>query len=179
MDKRSSVEPILSLLRQWDPFFVPYVHRDVGTRAEFDFYIRKWLTRRMSRFPILYLAFHGEENALRIGDPRRAINRVTLEELASAMEGRCEGRIIYFGSCGTLALHGNSINAFLRRTGALAVCGYRYDVAWLDSTAFEVMVLGAMQELSLTRRGALAIRKRVQQRIPELARKLQFHMVVA
>lgn len=176
--RTSTVEPILELLGHWDPYYVPHVRRDVATRAEFDLYLGKWLERRMDRYPILYLAFHGEESTLLIGDSRHPENRVTLDELGAALQGRCARRIIYFGSCGTLALHGNSINAFLRKTGALAVCGYRHDVEWLGSTAFELLALGALQEFSLTRRGAEAARKRIFRQVPQLASKLQFHMAI-
>jgi len=121
LHKPSSVEPILELLHQWDPFHVPYVRRDVATREEFEYYL---------------------------------------------------------GSCDTLDLHGNSIRAFLRRTSALAVCGYRKTVDWLDSVALELMVLSAMQEYSTTIPGAKAMKRNVERRVPYLAKQLGFHMVV-
>lgn len=178
LHKASTVEPILELLGKWDPYYVPYIHRDVATRAEFDLYVGKWLARKLDRFPILYLAFHGVENTLIIGDGRRKENHITLDELGVMMENRCDGRVIYFGSCGTLNLHGNSINAFLRKTRAIAVCGYRHDVDWLGATAFEIMVLGALQEFSISRRGALAVRTRIRRRVPHLAARLNFRMVI-
>lgn len=178
LDRLSTVEPILKLLRRWDPYYVPYAHRDVATREEFDLYIRKWTQRAASMFPILYLAFHGDKSTLYIGDRRRKSNNVTLAELGEMLEGRCANRIIFFGSCETLALHGLSLNAFVRRTGALAVCGYRQKVDWLDSTTFELVALGAIQLHTLTKPGIRAARRRILRSAGALARRLQFRMVV-
>lgn len=179
LHKGSSVEPILELLRQWDPYYVPYVRRDVATRSEFEYYLSRWAQRSMAAYPILYLAFHGKSSEVTIGDQRLAENRVTVSDLGDMLEGKCHGRMIYFGSCQTLDLHGNAIHAFLRKTGAIAVCGYRRDVEWLDSTAFELVVMGAMQLFSMTRKGAAAMQRRIDERAPVLARRLRFHMVVS
>ena len=47
----TTVEPVLRLLETAADYRVPYIHRDVGTRSEFDFYLKKWKRRSMSRFP--------------------------------------------------------------------------------------------------------------------------------
>ena len=178
LHRGSSVEPILELLRQWDPYYVRYVRRDVATRSEFEYYISRWAQKSMAAYPILYLAFHGKSSEVTIGDQRLAENRITVAELGDMLEGRCHGRMIYFGSCDTLDLHGNSIQAFLRKTGAIAVCGYRRDVEWLEATAFELVVMAAMQIHSMTRQGAGAMQRRITARAGELARALRFHMVI-
>lgn len=178
LKQHASVEPILSLLAKWDPYFVPYIHRDVGTRDAFDLYMRKWLQRGHGKYPILYLSFHGEQRTICIGDMRIARNRVTLDDLEKLLEGKCARRIIYFGCCDTLDVHGTSLNGFLRRTGALAVCGYIADVDWLEATAFEVLVFGAMQENAFTRSGARAMKRRIYSQAKSLAKKLKFRMVV-
>jgi len=46
---------------------------------------------------------------------------------------------------------------FLGKTEALAVCGYRVDVDWLRSTAFELLLLSQMQKNEFSGRGADAI----------------------
>ena len=178
LHKGSSVEPILELLRLWDPYYVPYVRRDVATRAEFEYYLSLFVYNNIAAYPIVYLAFHGNSSELTIGDQRHAENRVSVAELGGMLAGRCHGRIIYFGSCNTLELHGNAINAFLRKTSALAVCGYRRDVEWLEATAFELVVLSAMQMYAMTRFGAAAMLRRINARAGVLARTLEFHMVI-
>src|SRR5512147_1436861 len=99
LERASTVEPILGLLHRWDPYFVPYIHRDVATRTEFEHYVRLWAQRRYAKYPVLYLAFHGEESEILLGDRRKPQNRVSLDELGELLAGKCEGRIIYFGSC--------------------------------------------------------------------------------
>lgn len=178
LDKPSSIRPALELLNAWEPYRIPFVHRDVATRAEFESYVRKWCQKGSSRYPILNLAFHGTPGHLYLGDGRIRENRVCLDELAELLAGRCTRRIIHFGSCGTVQVNGHALNRFLRTSGALAVCGYREDVEWLQSSAFELLVFGAMQRNSLTRSGAAAMKRRIEHESGRLAKTLGFRMVV-
>src|SRR5437867_8937471 len=158
---QSSVEPALVLLSKMPEYHTPYVRRDVATRAEFDHYVTKWLQVKYAGYPILYLAFHGTEGTIRFGDLRKNENVVTLDELAQLLEGRCRGRMIYFSSCDTMGEHGNRLRSFLRRTDALAVCGFRRYVDWLTSMAFDLLFLREAQYNAFTRPGARAIARRV------------------
>ena len=176
--RQASVEPALEVLHQWDPYYIPYVHRDVATRAEFDHDLSKWCQKGASKYPILYLAFHGDPGVIYTGDRRKGENTVSLDELEDQLEGACSRRIIHFGSCSTIDVNGNRINRFLRNTGALAVCGFREAVYWLDSTAFELVVFGAMQLNALTLRGARAMRNRIMNQNKAMAKELGFRMVV-
>ena len=128
---RTSIEPVLRLLETHTDYRVPYLHFDVGTREEFDFYLKKWAGASFREtHPILYLAFHGDEGEISVGEGRST--SLTLDDLAERLEGRCKGRVIHFGSCGTAAAHGRELKKFLARTEALAVCGYREEVDWLS-----------------------------------------------
>lgn len=176
--RKASVEPVLEVLHQWDPYYVPFVHRDVATRSEFEYYIKKWVQRASIKFPILHLAFHGGPGEVSFGDARVSSNVVSLEELAYLLENKCHKRIIHFGSCDTLDVHGHAINRFLRTTRALAVCGYRGSVDWLQACAFELIVFSGLQHNKLTISGARAMKRRIKASTPELCRKLDFHMVV-
>ena len=178
LKKQSSVEPILQLLRQWDPVFVRFVHRDVDTGGSLRYYLDKWTKNSYADYPILYLAFHGEQGTLCIGDQRRRDGQVRLEDLERMLAGKCGKRIIYFAACATVGIHGNRLNAFLRKTGALAVCGYTADVDWLVATAFELLVFAAMQENALSKSGARAMKRRIYDASPQLAKRLGFRMVV-
>ena len=86
--------------------------------------------------------------------------------------------MIHFGSCGTLGQHGATINSFLNHTGAVAVCGYTNEVDWLDSTAFELLLLGSLQEYSFTKRGLRAMETNLRDRVPGLAKALGFRIVL-
>lgn len=174
---RATVGPVLELLDRSGAPAVPFIRRDVGTPEEFEYYLGKWTQRRYSRYPILYLGFHGGPGILHVGDRRRG--PVTLDWLEDRLAGACKGRLIHFGACGTLGTHGNRLRQFLRRTGALAVCGYQEDVDWMLSAAFELILLYQFQFNALTKAGMAAVKRRVVRRASDLARDLKFRMLIA
>ena len=175
--KPSTVRPIFDLLAQAYPN-LRYTHRSIGTREEFDHALESWTQRKYADFPILYLAFHGNPNILFVGDRRKAKGRVSLDAIAERLEGHCHDRLIHFGSCKTLHCSPRNLTSFLKRTKALAVSGYRTDINWLLSASFEVYLLGAMHEATLSLRGARQLTERVRQVSRPLARQLGFRMVV-
>ena len=175
----STVEPILQLLEVALGFAVPYVHRNVDTEPALKYYLSKWTQKKYKNYPILYMAFHGDKGKLFIGDGRRPENCITLDWLASRLEGKCAGKIILLGSCDTLNIHGKRLNTFLKRTHALAICGYSTSVNWLTSTAFELLAFGEMQtNKKLTLASANAIKSRIKKRLGSMAKALKFRMVV-
>jgi len=174
----ASAESALTLLRQLPPYYTPYIHRDVDTRSEFDYCIQKWLQAGQARYPILYLAFHGAPGTIQFGDLRKTENLVGLDELEEALSNACRGRMVYFSSCDTLAINGHRLRAFVRRTGALAVCGFRSYVDWLTSVAFDLLFLRQAQYNAFTIPGARAIRSHVHEEAGGLSKKLGFRMVV-
>lgn len=70
--------------------------------------------------------------------------------------------------------HGHKLNAFRRRTGALAVLGYRTATDWIESAAFEVLLLGEMQSVSLTKQGI----KKLERRMIRPSKQIGFYFVV-
>lgn len=173
----ATVGPVLELLDRSSTPAVPHIRRDVGTVEELEYYLRKWSQRRYDPYPILYLGFHGGPGILHVGDRRKG--PLTLDWLEERLEGACRRRVIHFGSCGTLAVHGNRLRRFLLRTGALAVCGYREDVDWMLSAAFELILLYQFQFNALTRGGMAAVDRRVRRGAAKLAKDLKFRMVIA
>ena len=177
LKSRTSIGPVLELLETSGYPSVPYIRRDTGTLTEFDYYLSRWTLKKYDRYPILYLGFHGTPGALRVGyGPDHGID---LKELGERLEGKCNKRIIHFGSCGTLNIHGTRIRNFIKRTGALAVFGYRSDVDWMISAAFEIILFYELQYNTLTRHGMAAVKRRVQAQASDLARKLEFRMMIA
>jgi len=179
MKRTPTVEHALTLLNRLPPYYTPYIHRDVATRAEFVHYLSKWRQGKHGDYPILYLAFDGGEGTVQFGDLRKPENEIRLEDLAQLLEGACRGRIVYFGSCDTLNQHGNRLRSFARRTDALAVCGFRRSVDWLTSMAFDLLFMRQAQYNAFTISGAQAIRRHVTKEAAGLARELGFHMLVA
>jgi hypothetical protein len=167
--RQSTVRPILELLHTREE--IQYIYRDCATVEELEFYARQWTLKRYRAFPILYLAFHGERNAIFIGS-----KPYSLDDIGALFEGRCRNAIIVFGSCSTLDMRRSRLSKFLEKTQALAVCGYRSDVDWLTATAFELLMLSAMQDNEFSGRGIDAIEKKIR-RFSGLVRDLRFHMV--
>ena len=175
---RTSVKPALVLLESSNEPPVRYIHRDVGTVEEFEHYLRKWTQKRYSNYPVLYLSFHGLKEGLLVGDHRRERGWVGLDRLGELVQGRCQGRVIHFGSCETLSGRTSRLHSFLETTGAAAICGYRRDVEWMKSTAFEILLLSRMQVCPFTTAGMTALMKHLRKEVPGLVRNLRFKMVV-
>ena len=173
---KTSVEPVLRLL-ETSYYRVSYLHKDVATREEFEYYLKKWAGASFAdTHPILYVGFHGAPGEIWLGESRN--NAISMDEIAEILSGSCRGRILHFGSCDTLDDHGNRLNAFLRKTGALAVCGYRTDVDWLEAAAFEMLFLGKLQDASFMRPGMRRFERELRSAAPDLTRRLGFRMTV-
>lgn len=174
----TTVEPVFKLLESQAHTRMPYLHRNIATRYELEHHLKKWTQKGISRYPLLYLGCHGSEGVIHLGDGRSSRSHITLDDFAGLLEGRCAGKLIHFGSCRTVDVHGQTLNAFLRRTHALGVIGYRAETDWIESAAFEVLMLGLLQDYSLTRRGLTAWNKRLRERARGLARHLDFRLVL-
>lgn len=174
-----SVEPLLDLLDQMATNKRRHVYRDVGTLEEFDYYLKVvWTQSRYHSHPILYLAFHGVPGGLCVGDQRRQEAVVSLDHIETLVAGKLKRRIVHFGSCQTLDIHGNRLNHFLTKTKALAVCGYRKAIPWTVSAALDLVLFQQLQENALVVPGVLAAKRRIFAQMGKLARDLQFTMVV-
>lgn len=163
----STVRPLLDLLAGQKQ--IKFIHKDVVTVNELEYYLNKWLQRQYEAYNVGYLAFHGEPGQLFLG--RR---RVSLDMLAEIIDGRGSGRILHFSSCSTLDIdQEDEIKQFLKRTKVKAVCGYRNDVDWLESAAFEVLLIEALAYY----RRVDAVSNYLWRDYPNLCERLQFKMV--
>lgn len=169
------MEYLLDLLDQMTPARCRHIHYDVATRQEFFFLLKKWSQRRFHTHPLLYLAFHGKPAALLLGAGKRA-PRVALEEIGETLEGKCNGRVVSFGSCETIRAVPWQRRKFLDATQALAVCGYHREVDWMTSAAMDLIVLAAMQEFTFTITGINAVAARIRERSRRLGRALGFRI---
>lgn len=101
----------------------------------------------------------------------------TLKDLATILEGRCKGAIIYFGSCNTLNTSRREIEYFLQKTEATAVCGYRKAVNWMHSAVFELIAFQVMQEHEFSGRGIPAMERKIRKYARRYERELSFRMI--
>ena len=170
LTKKSTILPILDLLYLNDK--IEFIYRDCATKEEIEFYLQKWTQEKYAFFPILFLAFHGEEGIIHIGKTKYPVDR-----LSKILSGKCTNAIIFFASCKTLKMDKRKLKKILVNTGALAICGYRSDVDWMKSAAFELLVLNEMQLNSLTVQGVDAIRRRILQEYPKMVKDFKFIML--
>lgn len=164
LTNRLSVRPVLELLEHLG--VAQWIHRDVATRAEFEYYLGKWTSHGYANFPVLWLAMHGDKALISLSDGEQA--SLSMDELEGVLAGNCAGKVVYFASCSTLKEDPKRLQQFAKRTGARAVIGYRRNVLWSEAAAFEVLLL---QELT-TRVKSNGIFKRLQEDHPVLAKRL-------
>ncbi len=165
----STVRPLLEMLRLHEG--VEYIHREYATREELEFYLKKWTQKTYDAYPILYLTSHGRQGGIELGGAF-----YSLSQLARLLASSCANRVIMFSSCTTLNLPKDKLSRLLKKTGALLVCGYRVDVDWMRSTAFELLLFSRMQDNEFSGRGADAIARQAAELSKSFA-DLEFRMV--
>lgn len=172
---QTSIYPMLNMLR--DSYLqVPVIHRDVATRKEFKFFVRKWCSYPVE-YPILHIGVHGVEHGLELYDG----TIVELGEIANWIKSSgvsCENSVVHFSSCGSL--RGTDTSPF-NDCGFSAVSGYTgkmypVDTAW----PFEMIYLRLLQKRpNLTRKRMTTIRKTLYESpYADLRRELKFDLRV-
>lgn len=167
--RKSTIRPILELLT--NNMGIPFIHRNCATIPELEYYLIKWPQKKYDGYPILYLAFHGEEAGIDLGG-----KTYSLDKLARKLNDKCQNKIIILGSCSTLNIDKRHVTRFLKDTKALAICGYKIDVDWMQSTAFELLLLNEMQSNEFSGRGIDAIEGRILE-ISKSFKQLDFRIV--
>lgn len=168
---KTTVFPILDLANRY--YNVPFIHHRCGTMEEFVFSIKRWQTKSFhKKYPLLYLAFHGEEGKIVIGK-----EEVTLEQLQEMIGEKCEGTVIYFGSCETLNIDRRRLISFMNKTKTLALLGYKKEVDWLVSASFDIMLLYHLQQHPFDSKGIEKIFDEILSGSKKQVRDLEFRML--
>jgi hypothetical protein len=173
--KMCSMEPMLQLLLQ-SPQQVPYIHRDIATKPELLFYLKKWTRKQYADYPILYLAFHGSPGGIHLSGENGREVKLDTEELLSQLSQKCEKRMVHFGSCGVLNIKESVSGRFLKESGAVAISGYGSDVEWIKSSVVDIMFLSEMQAAKMTKAGVKEAYDRTVEAAPNLIKSLQFRI---
>ena len=160
---------------------VPFVHHDVATETEFSHYLDRYFKSQFDTHPILYLCFHGWGKA-DLNDAGICLTgkdeNLNLTELEDLIDGRCRNRLIHFGACSTMFQHGNRLRRFKQQTNAAAICGYKKDVDWIESVAFELIMISYLQMVNLGRNDSMEkFRRQLQDVVPGLIKRLDFRLV--
>ncbi|MSR29764.1 MAG: hypothetical protein EXS03_09385 [Phycisphaerales bacterium] len=173
-----SMRPVLDLLAGSDAR-IPSVLRDAATRAEIEFYLRRWLQVRYRRFDLLWMAIHSRPGELLPGDMRRPEERISLDALEALLASKCRGRILHFSGCKFLRIPPARLTRFMRGTRALCVSGFANEVPWLEATIFEAYWLTLLNYESRTRTGVRTAARLMRREQGTLCRKYGFVMRVA
>ncbi len=156
VNNKSTVLPILELLDKGNT--CKYIYHTCATKEELEFFLKKWKQKSIiTKFPILYLAFHGKKGHIYITNK----STYSLNDLALILENAAKGKVIFFASCETLNSAGRTIQSFLKKTNAIAAIGYKQEVDWMLATAFELLVLDALQQDKFDSRGIENIERKI------------------
>jgi hypothetical protein len=166
-----TVRPVLELLHL--NAGVRFIYRDCSTKAEMEYFVRKWQQQGYADYGILYLAFHGSPGELVIDGN----TSMSLVELGDLIDFRPRQRLVYFGACSVLKGDERPIKTFLKRSGVRAVCGYETDVDWMKSAALDLIAVNELQRFSTTHRGLAAAERSIHESTRALSGKLGFRMV--
>ena len=185
-EDRTSIRPMLEFLESAYTQ-VPFIHGDAVSLDEFKYHLVRWMVTEPSEYPILYLGYHGESGNISLIDDQVSYDfetKIEFGEISQFLAGKCKNRVVHFASCGTLDVSTKEAESFLEETGASSVSGYRDDVNWIESMAFELLFLERMQRSgrkSLTPKVMKKCRDDITQMSPdsELSKHLGFNMWVA
>lgn len=174
MKDKISVTPVLDLMHKAN--VCDHLYHRCATRQELEFMLGKWKAKGVqNKYPILYLAFHGEKGALQISGKK---DKMTLTELGDILEGSCYGKVFFFASCETLNIDERLVKSFLAKTGAIAAIGYKMTVDWMLATAFEMLVLEALQSDKFDWKGIENVKHTILNEYGNLPKLLKFRMTI-
>lgn len=140
-----SVKPMLELLRTFSG--VKYIYHKCNTKEEFFYRLQQFTKGTYKNYTVLYLAFHGRTNRIIVEN-----QFITLKDISMALEGKLANKIVHFGSCSTLRTSEKNISDFISTTNCQFISGYRKDVDFIASTAFELLYFDLLQKYKSVRR---------------------------
>ncbi len=146
---------------------IDYIYKQCHNKQDLNFLCKKSVGARYNSYSILYLAFHGSNDRLYIGERN---NYIDLDTLANDLNGLASDKIIHFGSCSILRVHKSKIDRFLKNTGALAVSGYKKDTDFVEGTFMDMLFFSYCQMYKSIK----SLKNKVEIEYSGLVRKLGF-----
>jgi len=147
-----------------------FIHRRTATKEELDYYLEKYLgdnaDKGIKQYNVIMFEFHGSkgsfwiDSAVKKQDPTEDIeedefedieeDELPIEKFGKELQekfgkGCFKGKVVYFGCC-ELALDEKSIKKFKKQTGASAVIAFTEAIDWVESSAFELILLSWLME---------------------------------
>ncbi|MBX2907234.1 MAG: hypothetical protein KF744_14410 [Taibaiella sp.] len=170
---RSTIQPILELMDKRG--ICDHIHHSCATKEELVYFLNRFKSKSVqNKFPILYFGFHGEKECICLAGKVK----FSLSELGETLKDSAKGKVLYFASCDTLDIDERKIKNLLEKTGAIAAIGYKVKIDWMQSTAFDLLVLDALQSDRFDWRGIQKIKEYISTEYGKLGNKLKFRMVI-
>ena len=135
LTKRQSVLPTLDMLERLGS--LRHIHCSAVTQEQLKYQLEKWSTARYVAYEVGFFALHGSPRHVWLSKS----HSTSLEEVAGWMSGRWQGKRIYIGACSVMRGSDSYLVDFLHETGASMVCGFTKQVDWIESAAFEMVLL--------------------------------------
>jgi hypothetical protein len=132
-DKPKSVLPMLQLLSYRENGRLTYVHKYCNSKK--DFLDNATEVGKHKRFEIVYVAMHGSRGEIHPGK-----ESIYLQDLSEHTGRKWENRIVHFGSCAVLYSE-EKVKNFQKETGIALITGFRKNIDWDYSTAFDYLCL--------------------------------------
>lgn len=173
LKNKSTVLPILELLEKGG--ISNFIYHACAAKEELEFFLKKWKQKAIiNKFPILYLAFHGKKGHIYITDK----TTYSLNDLAVILQNSAKGKVVFFASCETLNASSRTIQSFLKKTNAIVAIGYKLEVDWMIATAFELLVLDALQQDRFDSKGIQKIETKIKSEYGNLHQILDCRFVI-
>ena len=138
LDTRSTVRPLLELLES--EAGIRTIYQRVASMEELRTYLGYW--SNYSTYELGFFALHGDPGEVAIGSDSSKMSELIdiTTDPNDPVDLDLTGKTVYFGSYSTLK-NRSAVRRFREACGARLVCGYTKDVDWLESAAFEMLLL--------------------------------------
>jgi hypothetical protein len=159
LEQRLSVKPLLETISKLNG--IKFTHCPCNTVSEFHFHLYQFTRSKkiVSKYGILYMAFHGHSGRIVLSDQEQ----LNLEDLADLMGQSFRGWSVLLSCCSILCLGEKRIKNFIKQTEVALVVGYRKDVDWGESISLDLIILDHL--VNYTYLGWM--RKRIEKRFPD------------
>ena len=178
----TSMRTILETLKQrWGADEFDFIHKKAATIEELDFYLKRALGKKqeleLRKYDVLIFDFHGDpEGNIWINEDwwiNLADLGKYLEEDLELGETCLRDKVVIFGSC-YIAQNFESIKAFKKETGALAVVAFTEYVNWVEGAAFYLLLLEWLREHQYLK----TVKKKIEERYPTFSEHLGMHFEI-
>ena len=124
-------EPLLDFLGK--AYGCNYWYRRIATKAELQFYLRRFGYSKFDDYKIFYFSFHGNTRSISLEGEKPGENIISLDDLAKMAGHTFENKIVHFSSCRTLLGNIQELEKFKKITKASLVSGYTTSVDGIKS----------------------------------------------